>query len=132
MPRQNDTLNSFGIDARCRDCGACCQVGIGINGFPPFREAEDFGRDEEISHIKDSAVKLRVLTLDGRLDHDATCAMFDERTKLCTIWEDRPDACREEFKIGSPACLEARFKHQKGPLPGVPDPLDSPYERRNG
>lgn len=123
---------SFGMDSRCVDCGACCHVGIGINGFPPFREAEDFGQREEISHIANRDVKLRVLALEGRLDHDATCVMFDPQTKLCTIWAERPDACREEFGIGSPECLNARLLHGNGPLPDAPDPPGSPYEQRNG
>ena len=118
------------MDARCVDCGACCQTGMGLNGFPPFREAEDFGRREEISGITNQDVKLRVLALDGRLDHDDDCAMFDPRTKRCTIWPDRPDACGAEVKIGSPECLDARVRHGKGDLGDEPAPPALPSDAR--
>jgi len=41
-----------------------------------------------------------------RLD-DGWCAALDRRTMLCTIYENRPDICRD-YQAGDSDCLEQR------------------------
>ncbi len=59
-------------------------------------------------------------TLAQRINHD--CVFLDETTRLCTVYENRPDVCRKFPEIGPRPgwCPESRKKHparsSRGPI----------------
>jgi len=59
-------------------------------------------------------------TLAQRINHD--CVFLDETTRLCTVYENRPDVCRKFPEVGPRPgwCPESRKKHparsSRGPI----------------
>ena len=81
----------------CADCEACCcrleVLLMGDDDVPPRLTAEDEWGG----------------TVMRRLD-DGWCAALDRNTMLCTIYERRPDVCRE-FAMGDSSCIEERLEY---------------------
>ena len=81
----------------CANCEACCcrleVLLMGDDDVPPRFTAED----------EWGGMVMR------RLD-DGWCAALDRNTMLCTIYERRPDICRE-FAMGDSACIEERLEY---------------------
>jgi len=84
----------------CKRCGHCCILHSTI-----------ILTQEEVNS---GLYKVRKKTLDGDYvlkkktvyvkklgKYMGVCCYFDVRTKLCTIYENRPMACRREFCDGS-------------------------------
>lgn len=78
----------------CANCAACCCR-------------------LEVLLISDTGVPEHFIALDqwggqtmARLD-DGWCAALDRQTMRCTIYEQRPDICRE-FTMGSFECITER------------------------
>lgn len=80
----------------CANCEACCcrleVLLMGDDDVPPRFIAEDAWGG----------------TVMRRLD-DGWCAALDRNTMRCTIYERRPDVCRE-FAMGDSACIEERLE----------------------
>jgi uncharacterized protein len=67
----------------------------------------------EVMLVTDTGVPMRFVDVDQwggstmrRLD-DGWCAALDRATRLCTIYEKRPQICRD-FAMGSDECLSER------------------------
>lgn len=64
---QNDDLLGMGYMFKCKKCGYCCS-------------------------------NLDISTLYSDLDRgDGVCKYFDEKTRLCSIYETRPEKCRVDL-----------------------------------
>jgi Fe-S-cluster containining protein len=81
----------------CTRCDACCcrleVMLMGDDDVPARLTAEDEWGG----------------TVMRRLD-DGWCVALDRNTMLCTIYERRPDVCRE-FAMGGNTCAEERREH---------------------
>lgn len=80
----------------CKECSACCRESFTAVNV----------RSQDAVAISPSLIELRhgklVLRREG-----LNCAAWDPASHLCTIYENRPDACRQ-FEMGSVDCLRAR------------------------
>lgn len=81
-------------DIACSNCKACCcrleVMLISDTGVPEEYIATDKWGSETMQ----------------RLD-DGWCAALDRETFMCSIYENRPDICRD-FEMGSYECLDER------------------------
>lgn len=95
----------------CRDCRAtCCSLPaeVRIGDLIRMGLVDEFEREEPAKQIarrlqKDGVVehfnhKHEVFTLARRTNGD--CIYLDQRTRLCTIYQQRPDTCRNHPQIG--------------------------------
>jgi Fe-S-cluster containining protein len=99
----------------CQACGACC-VNLPSNraeGFTSWVEIEDGARILE----RPDLVRLIVRDDDGvphlRLAPDGRCLALRGalgRTSRCTVYHDRPRACRR-VQPGDADCVRARREH---------------------
>ncbi|MDD5241522.1 MAG: YkgJ family cysteine cluster protein [Sulfuricella sp.] len=92
MNTRNDTDN--GLSISCATCKACCcrleVMLIGDDGIPPeFTVQDQWG----------GWVMLRL--------GDGWCAALDRNTMLCTIYEHRPNICRD-YQMGESDCMGER------------------------
>jgi uncharacterized protein len=78
----------------CAGCGACCRLVVelkpGVDVIP-----QEFVVDRQ-----------NVRFMDQR--GDGTCVALDLRTRLCTIYDQRPETCRK-FEWGGSRCREVLF-----------------------
>jgi Fe-S-cluster containining protein len=97
----------------CDKCGACCCT------FPVFVSINDIRREPRLK-----AAVVAVAPWESRQGADFQlhplpflngCQFLDQDSKLCRIYETRPDVCRR-FEAGSPECQEARARIGLGPL----------------
>lgn len=109
------------VPGPCQSCGACCAVSA---SWPRFT-LED---DAALARIPDALV-----ARDGsgmRCSGDRCAALGGEigRATSCTIYEARPQVCRD-CEPGDPECLLARDRFGLDPIEGfAPAPgLDSPW-----
>jgi uncharacterized protein len=78
----------------CAGCGACCRLVVELKP----------GRDQippELTVQRDGA---RFMDQHG----DGTCVALDRLTRLCTIYDQRPETCRK-FARGSERCRQVLF-----------------------
>ena len=81
----------------CANCAACCCR----------LEVMLFGGDDVPSHlIAEDAWGGAVM----RRLADGWCAALDRNTMLCSIYQRRPEICRE-FAMGDSACIEERLAY---------------------
>lgn len=108
-----DTAAHAGASAYdCRACGACCFT------FDVLLSECDRDRFEKSAALVSLTVLYRPAGASGawrfmRREQPAQrCAALagELRSCYCTIYEDRPDLCRE-FEAGSEDCLQARRQH---------------------
>ncbi|MCB9665367.1 MAG: YkgJ family cysteine cluster protein [Alphaproteobacteria bacterium] len=84
--------------ADCRTCGACCREGFHVVGVEP---------DEPLATLRpDLLVTAADATWIPR-PGGRCAALAPGEPHTCTIYADRPRACRD-FPLGGDACLEAR------------------------
>lgn len=99
-------------DGLCDDCiGTCCklQTDLTLDELIRMGVLTEFYRDEPIRKTakqlkKEGIVKLfnlkkEIFTLAQRENHD--CIFLDDETRKCTVYEGRPDTCRDHPKVGS-------------------------------
>jgi uncharacterized protein len=76
----------------CAGCGSCCHLVVelvhGVDDVPEELVVEHSG--------------IRCMDQHG----NGACVALDPSTRLCTIYERRPKACRD-FKRGEALCLKA-------------------------
>lgn len=95
----------------CRDCvSSCCTlpVEVRIGDLIRMGLADEFEREEPAKHIARRLEKAgitahfshrhEVFTLSQRSSGD--CLYLHPQTRLCTIYEKRPDTCRNHPGIG--------------------------------
>lgn len=95
----------------CRDCRAtCCSMPaeVRIGDLIRMGLADEFERDEPAKQIarrleKEGVIehfnhKREIFTLARLTNGD--CIYLDQRTRLCTIYDKRPDTCRNHPQIG--------------------------------
>ena len=95
--------------ANCRAC--CCQLEVmlmGEDSVPRHLTLEDEWGGEVMRRLE-----------------DGWCVALDRDTLLCTIYERRPDVCRE-YEMGGLACREERA-HLDAPRPPDEHPLRGPF-----
>jgi len=79
-------------DTLCEDCGACCTRIILLH----------------TGEIDKAWVEVHGGKIDGpNIILPIKCEMYDEKTKKCKNYENRPVSC-QKFKPISPACLLCR------------------------
>jgi Fe-S-cluster containining protein len=93
----------------CDGCGACCRT------FPIFVTYDDVEREPRIAEegLRNTSSKKYSLTLFPLPFHEACCFLNGEQQ--CTIYETRPEICRE-LAAGSSQCQEARLRNGIPPL----------------
>ena len=81
----------------CKRCGMCC-------GIVPF-EVADYEK------VKDTGVKFVPQAIAGHIFYipasalkTGKCPFYDKKKKICTIYKDRPQVCRD-FGDGAHPCL---------------------------
>ncbi len=93
----------------CSNCRACCcqleVILMGDDSVPRHLTHEDEWGGEVMR----------------RLD-DGWCVALDRDTMLCTIYERRPDVCRE-YEMGGLACIEERAHLDRPPAQPLRGPL---------
>lgn len=50
---------------------------------------------------------------------DGWCVALDRERRQCSIYAERPDACRR-FHMGGPYCRAVREDHARGGMRGIP------------
>ncbi|MBM5571283.1 MULTISPECIES: YkgJ family cysteine cluster protein [Deefgea] len=96
---------------KCDDCySSCCTmpVEVKIGDLIRMGVVDEFERDEPAKNIAKRLMKARIIehfnfkheiyTLARRGTRD--CIYLDEKTRLCTIYETRPNTCRNHPTIG--------------------------------
>ena len=113
MPDDTDSLD-------CTTCGACC-VNPQENEAEGFRQWVEVGEREPLRKRKDLMRRLVVVEADGaahlRLNDDGRCQALNGaigRRARCTIYSQRPQACRR-VQPGDRDCR--RYRREQG-LPG--------------
>jgi len=85
-------LNALEEIPACAGCGSCCRLVVellpGVDDVPEELVVEHDG--------------VRCMEQRG----NGTCVALDPLTRLCSIYERRPTACRD-FTRASPPCLKA-------------------------
>ena len=78
----------------CAGCGACCRLVVelkpGVDAIP-----DELTARREGSHFMDQR-------------GDGTCVALDLQTRLCTIYDRRPQTCRK-FERGGSRCRQVLF-----------------------
>jgi Fe-S-cluster containining protein len=92
--KDNPPINSVDSSIDCDQCEACCcrleVILLGDTGVPyRYLDENEYGHE-----------------VMARLD-DGKCVALDRNTMRCTIYEQRPQVCRD-FEMGSFACEEER------------------------
>ena len=95
----------------CQGCwGGCCTLPVEVSAFDLMR-LELIGEDEASGSLKKVA---RRLMKDGKIQHfnprnqifvleqrqGRDCIYLHPKTRLCTVYEKRPQVCRSFPKIG--------------------------------
>jgi len=106
----------------CDGCGVCC------GAYLIFASVNDAAREPRIaSETQKLAAWLETPRWAYRLHplpfHQACC--FLDADRRCTIYETRPEVCRE-FAAGSEPCQRARAMKDLPPLSPVDRPADGP------
>lgn len=107
----------------CSGCnGNCCKLHVEAR-VPDLLRLGLLSQDEALWSAKKIARKLEGMkmiqsyrastmkfTLAQRINHD--CIFLDENTRLCTVYDNRPDVCRKFPEVGPRPgwCPEARKK----------------------
>jgi Fe-S-cluster containining protein len=73
----------------CAGCGKCCHLLVELAS----------GDDRVPAHLVVEHAGVRCMDQQG----DGACMALHEVTRLCTIYEDRPQVCRD-FERGSTLC----------------------------
>ncbi len=95
----------------CRTCQAtCCSLPVEtrVDDLIRMQLVDPFERDEPAKHIARRLMKAgivehfnqkhEIFTLSRRSDGD--CLYLDPQTRLCRIYDKRPDTCRNHPQIG--------------------------------
>ena len=85
------TANAIDAVPACAGCGACCHLVVEL------REGDHVPAELVVEHAG-------VRCLDQR--SDGACVALDPLTRLCTIYAQRPQTCRD-FARGAVLCLVA-------------------------
>ena len=108
LPRRNNSVPAAGGQGVDRTCpGHCCVAFYLSTPHDRIDDMADEFQDGEV--IADMVIPLSVAEANERLErfesdreympkwegHVYTCRHFDERTRLCTIYEERPQMCRD-------------------------------------
>lgn len=110
--------------AECRPgCASCCHQMVLCTPFEVFSIARyllDTKTPAEIGSIKERLAKLSRLPLDSaaRLDARSPCALLEN--DRCTVYEERPSACRTMLSASRAAC-EASLAAKGGTIPYLAD-----------
>lgn len=102
----------------CRTCGACCVSGsddVAVHGYADLL-ATDVARVSP--HVRRQLLEVRIFDEDRyatrakEIAEGLYACQFLRGTPArrcsCTIYETRPDVCRD-FKVGGPRCRTARL-----------------------
>lgn len=113
-------MNATTISYDCQTCGACCHSPWTGDGYVTLYEI-DISRlsgtgmaiIEQVQGYGDSPAVIPKLgtRLDG--DRQRLCQAFlgsIGATCLCTIYDQRPEACRR-FEVGGSLCRDLRRRH---------------------
>ena len=112
-------------EGMCDNCMAlCCRLPteLTLDELIRMEVLTEFHRDEPIKKVakelkKQGIIKLfnlkrEIFTLNQRSDND--CIFLDEETRRCTVYENRPDNCRDFPKEGGTCAYtkkdDARFQ----------------------
>jgi Fe-S-cluster containining protein len=76
----------------CIGCGSCCRLVVELAA----------GTDDVPEHMVVEHDGVRCMDQDG----DGACVALDRVTRSCTIYERRPQTCRD-FNRGDPVCRRA-------------------------
>lgn len=95
----------------CRDCmGSCCSMPVEVRlpDLVRMGVVDAFEQEEPLKQIAKRLQKARVIehfnfkhalfTLARRANGD--CAYLDQKTRRCTIYELRPNTCRQHPAVG--------------------------------
>lgn len=95
----------------CKNCnGSCCKLPVEVTIIDLVRMgyADEFEMDENpkkiAKRLKKAGIiehfypKKELFTLTRLANGD--CLFLDTRNRLCTIYQDRPDTCRNHPRIG--------------------------------
>ncbi|MGL4206511.1 MAG: YkgJ family cysteine cluster protein [Aeromonadaceae bacterium] len=95
MPPIDDSIPVSSTDITCANCSACCcRMPVLVIADPLV--PEHYIVDDEASGLSFMAQ-----------GEDGWCVALDRNTMLCTIYELRPQICRD-FAMGGHECLQAR------------------------
>jgi len=98
----------------CAGCGKCCHLLV---------ELAPFGDDVPEAYVVEHA-GVRCMDQQG----DGACIALDPDTQLCTIYDRRPQVCRD-FERGGALCLRTVFGRRgtlapAGTVDRKPDPMN--------
>ena len=90
-------MGSFTTNVPCVGCGACCGRMLVTEVCPGHSEVDDMVPKDMIEQVDGFFImKKNPQTL--------VCVAFDEEKKCCTIYDRRPETCRD-FEPGCQMCL---------------------------
>jgi Fe-S-cluster containining protein len=128
LPRQSANLDNTATWAKyspklCNHCAAsCCSLPVEVKAGDLIRMelADEFSLQEDMKYIARRLMKERLVehfhartatfTLARRANGD--CIFLDNGTRLCSIYANRPDTCRNHPGIG-PRSGYCAFKAKK-------------------
>ena len=103
----------------CRNCGLCCQnVTIKVNreelgrvlGQDWFDKVQREDRSGRRGGNRNANVVVENCWFGTyKISFAGPCPQFDEKTKMCKIYANRPGHCRN-FELGGVGCLDRRLK----------------------
>lgn len=115
----------------CSDCmGSCCSMPVEVRlpDLVRMGVVDEFELEEPIKNIAKRLEKQRVIqhfnfkhgifTLMRRANGD--CHYLDQKTRLCTIYAQRPNTCRNHPKIGPKPGFCAYTRNPKAARPVQP------------
>uniref|UniRef100_A0A8W7P8Q0 Peptidase U32 collagenase domain-containing protein n=1 Tax=Anopheles coluzzii TaxID=1518534 RepID=A0A8W7P8Q0_ANOCL len=115
----------------CSDCmGSCCSMPVEVRlpDLVRMGVVDEFELEEPVKNIAKRLEKQRVIqhfnfkhgifTLARRANGD--CQYLDQQTRLCTIYERRPNTCRNHPKIGPKPGFCAYTRNPKAARPVQP------------
>jgi Fe-S-cluster containining protein len=98
IPQQVSIDSSHGKDISCANCKACCcKLEVMLMG------EDDIPAQHTIQDAWGGWIMRRLVNGDG------WCTALDRATMRCTIYDRRPQICRD-FAMGDSDCLEQRHQ----------------------
>lgn len=110
MVNQLPMLNALDDLPACAGCGKCCHLLVELDA-----QVDDVPEELVVEHSG-----VRCMDQQG----DGACVALDPATQLCTIYERRPQVCRD-FKRGESLCRRAVFGRRGSLAPAGVEPGSS-------
>lgn len=94
-----------------KGCSHCCHISVGLT----FTEAQLVGKRIGVKPAKVRPGRKNFLDVPWGYDHP--CPFLDREAGACTIYEDRPLACRQQINLDDDALLCIPTPPETNPVP---------------